>query len=377
MKAERENGMTMDSLLIQEVQSHGGILPFDQFMSHALYYPEIGYYMREGMEIGKEGDFVTSPTLHPIFADLICLQLLECWIKLGRPNPFRIIEWGAGNGALAARIVEKAHKMIDASIQYEIVEKSPSLRKIQERTLAKHSLQVIWKDPEEYGHGSIEGVLVSNELFDALPAKRYQVWNGKWVEMGVVFEENQFHERLMLLRPPANVSWLDNYLPALDEGDRVDVSLESSSLMEHLTDRLHRGYILTFDYGDRAPEVYETARFRGNIRAYYKQQRSNHPLKLAGLQDLTCDVNFSLLEKGALAGGGRTIGFTTQAFFLERLGFLKEVQRLQRLAFKDLTYDFELQTMLQLYIPTGLGQAVKALAIAKGDVPNSLRGFEI
>ncbi|MDB5083532.1 MAG: hypothetical protein JWN30_418 [Bacilli bacterium] len=380
--------MTLVDHIRQVIDQSGGSIPFDHFMELALYHPGVGYYMNDTIKFADKGDFYTAPTLHPIFAKLVSRQLVECWHNMGAPTPFAIEEWGAGNAALSIGLLQGLLNDTDAVIHYTIIERSPQMQSLQQAEIQQSlsvelslgRLAVNWVNQHERQMDSFTGVIVSNELFDALPAKRYQVHSGRWQELGVTYRQTSDQGRLQWLEVPLErttsaVSWLNPYLPVLDDGDRVDVAVSVQELMQQMASSLHEGYILTFDYGDTAPEVYENRQFAGNIRTYYRQILSYNPYERVGEQDLTTDVNFSLLLAGGAAAGARNVGFSTQAMFLEKLGFLDEVRRLQQLSFQDLRYDQELQTMLQLYVSTGLGTEVKVLALAKGDVPDRLSAF--
>ncbi|WP_018130726.1 class I SAM-dependent methyltransferase [Effusibacillus pohliae] len=370
--------------IIEKIRLAGGRIPFADYMAEALYHPEWGYYNRPEMTIGERGDFYTSPMIHPIFGQCVARQMFRFWRQLDAPPAFTIVEMGAGTGALARDLLAEWDRLQAAAfgtgtgqpvdLRYRIVEQSPVLREMQrESTREIANGRISWHStlPEVPGYGSLTGVVFSNELFDALPVHRLTMQDGRLQELYVTVrdagEGAVFEEEPGQLSDEKLASVLsDEILRQLEEGDRLAVSLLAGDAIGAMADALRQGFVLTIDYGDLAPDMYRKSVRTGGIRCYRKQTLVFNPYERVGEQDITADVDFSYLQRMGEEKGLRTIWFLTQTEFLEGLGFLAKVTELQRLAFQDLRADFELQKMLTLYLPQGLGDACKVLIQRKG-----------
>lgn len=360
----------LHSLICRTVQANGKIT-FAEYMAEALYHPELGYYNRPEMTIGERGDFYTAPMVHPVFGQCIARLIHQLWQQLGSPATFTVLEMGAGTGALARQILTEWEQLNPGpvNLQYVIVEQSPVLRQKQrEETKEAAAGRIAWFSflQEVAGFGSLTGVVISNELFDALPVHHLEMDNGQLQERFVTLLDQDGVPQLAETTGPLSDDKLpfllgDQVLSALEDGDQVTVCPAASQVIGDMADALQQGFVITIDYGDRSPDVYWKSVRTGGIRCYYKQSLVKDPYQRIGEQDITADVDFSLLQREGKKKGLRTVSFSTQSEFLEKWGFLDKVAEFQRLAFKDLRADFELQKMLTLYLPQGLGDACKVL----------------
>lgn len=377
----------MDELqkaVIEKIRLAGGRITFAEYMAEALYHPTLGYYNRPRMTIGDHGDFFTAPAVHPIFGQCVAGQVRQLWSELGSPSRFSIVEVGAGTGALARDLLTEWDRLqkadnrdigpSPADLRYHIVEQSAVLRQKQRETAAEAAAgRITWHTAlrEIPGYGSLTGVILSNELFDALPVHRLIVEGGQLRERYVTLRNTAEGDvRLEEETGPLSDIKLgfipsEDALAGLEEGDRLEVCPLAGEVMAAMADALERGYVVTIDYGDISPNVYLKSARTGGIRCYYRQTLVADPFRRIGEQDITADVDFSYLQRTGEGKGLKTIRLVTQSEFLESFGFLDRVAELQRLAFKDLRYDFELQRMLTLYLPQGLGTACKVLVQAK------------
>lgn len=376
----------LPAIIHQKIQEFGGRITFADFMSLALYHPTLGYYNRPSMTIGENGDFYTSPMVHEIFGQCMARQIYYCWQGLGSPARFVIVEMGAGTGALARdvlvewdRLHTEAGSREAVTAEYYIVEQSPILQSTQQQTTAEIANgRITWQQTlaELPGYGSLTGVVLTNELFDALPVHRLIFEGGqlqeRYVTAAAASDRVDFSEVSGELSDAKLAGLLpESVLQQLADGERVEVSAIAGEVLQSMADALQAGFILTVDYGDEAPAVYWQSANTGGIRCYYKRALNRDPYIRVGEQDITADVDFSFLQLKGQQAGLQTVAFSTQSEFLERLGFLDKIQALQRLAFIDLRADFELQRMLSLYLPDGLGTACKVLIQAK--IPGSMR----
>lgn len=353
-----------------------GRVTFAEFMDIALYHPTDGYYNRSEMTIGEGGDFYTSPMVHPIFGACIARQVFQMWQALGRPATFYILEMGAGAGALAADFLNEAKKREDyyTTIHYQIVEQSPSLQEKQRARLTEdgHIDKITWYntlDEVTAATGTQVGVIVTNELFDALPVHRLKKTADGFHEYYVERSDEGYHEVEGPLSDPALLNLLnEETLNALALGDRLEVCPAAAEVIKKMGLLLDKGFVLTIDYGDKAPDVHKhwVGRMNEGVRAYYKQAPSR-PYVRIGEQDLTADVDFSLLVDRGQEVGLMEVGFTNQLHLLGGNGFLNKCAELEtRVRNHDLNADFELARMVELFLPHKLGKVFKVLIQVKG-----------
>jgi SAM-dependent MidA family methyltransferase len=319
--------------------AESGPLSFAEVMAAALYHPRFGYYTRL-RGFGAEGDFVTSPELHPIFGFLLARQVEDVWRALGEPEPLRILEIGGGSGALAESLL----RGLRLRVSYVIDETSPSLRSTQQRRLS--GLPVGWTAAGEKFH-----VVLANEVLDAQPVVRLTVRGGQlrelrvdhdftWVETQPPPEAEAYFQRLGFLPP---------------EGAIADVNLGLTAWVEQTSVRLaDRGLLLVLDYGYPAESLF--TRTQGTLLTYFHHTLGSDPLVRLGQQDISVHVDFSTLARAAHQAGLDVLGVTSQRTLLRNLG----VEPLLR----PLRSPEDRRAVEQLLDPHGLGR-IGALFAAK------------
>jgi SAM-dependent MidA family methyltransferase len=349
----------VEDLLRARIRRDGPI-SFREVMHAALYHPEHGYYSNL-RGFGGQGDFITSPERHPAFGWLLGRQALDVWHALDRPRPFRILELGAGSGALAAPLVAflRSHMQDDGpsaagsgtrseahaqpSIVYTIDEPSPSLRDVQQRRLTDAAFR--WAGTDEPAH-----FIVANEVADALPVHRL-VWRaGHAHELCVGLDE---HDRLRWVEDERPSAELDAYFAALHhvpaEGSVADVCLDLAAWVKHLARRLDRGVGLVIDYTASPP--------RDSLLTYYRHTMGSDPLVRLGQQDISAHVDLRLLVRLAI-GEGLRAGATAQSGLLLNLGYAQVQARLSG--------PTDRQALAQLVDPTGAGGQIAAVFLLRG-----------
>lgn len=377
-----DEGMQIVAEALALQMQEKGRLTFAEFMETALYHENAGYYNRPTMTIGDGGDFFTSPMVHPIFGACVARQIHQFWRLMGSPEPFYILEMGAGVGTLAVDLLKTSQQdpQYYEAIRYLIVEQGRRLRKKQFQHAREQGvdLKIGWVDSldEVKAHpkvGPFVGVIVTNELFDALPVHRLQRTEDGYGEFYIEGDgAGGYREVLGELSDPALLDLLDEQTKEqLDPGERFEVSPAAGEVIEAMGQLLERGFVLTIDYGDIAPDMHLRHVNGNGVRAFYKQAPAA-VLEQAGAQDLTADVDFSLLMRRGEQAGLETVGFTTQMHLLGGNGLLQKVQELQQKWF-DLNADAEMQKMLGLFLPHGLGDLFKVLIQAKGIDPLAVR----
>ncbi|MFZ1318327.1 MAG: SAM-dependent methyltransferase, partial [Candidatus Nitrotoga sp.] len=298
-------------LIHHDIARQGGWIPFSRFMELALYAPGMGYYSAGARKFGVAGDFVTAPEISSLFGRTLARQLVEI---MAQSTP-HILELGAGSGKLAVDILGELERQNSLPERYDILEVSADLRERQQSLLQARLPHLIdrvhWLDalPD-----SISGVLVANEVLDALPVHLVRWTDANIVERGVASKGENFvwQERLlessMLLEIAQQIKVPDDTLS--------DVSLAARGLVSSLSERLHQGVLLFIDYGFGAREYYHPQRTQGTLMCHYRHHAHDDPFFLPGLQDITAHVDFTAVAEAAIDAGLHLYGYTTQAYFL-------------------------------------------------------------
>ena len=354
--------------------ARSGPMSFRRFMELALYEPASGYYASGRAAIGRQGDFMTSVSVGPLFGRLLCTQFEEMWENMGRPARFVVVEQGAHNGDFAHDVLNAAlsYPAFNEALHYMIVEPFSTHAERQRERLAPFAGWVTWFTSVET-LSAFEGVHFSNELVDALPVYRVRFHNGKWRECCVTVDagSGDFSWTDRPISNPELVAFL-THLPAV-EGYETEIDLEALAWLEQVERRLERGYLLIADYGYSRDDYYLPERTQGTLAGYQQHRVSENLLADPGAQDLTAHVDFTTLAERAEQSGLTLAGFTDQHHFLAALG---------RNVFPDVTDPAQLTPERQkqmrafatLTHPTLMGRAFQFLALAK-NAPATLRGF--
>ncbi len=337
--------MGIREVLSQKIQAEGGSLSFAEFVDIALYHPEFGYYSK-GPRIGREGDFYTSPTLHPIFGWTLARWIHQVWNQLGWPLPLRILELGPGEGYLALDILTWFQQK-EIPVTYGLVERSPTLTQRQREVL--QGKPVTWFTTFSDLPSPI--FVVSNELFDAFPFFRVQWTSSGWQELRVVEKGGAFSFQAFPLQDPELQEFLQRYRPWVHEGQILDVSPQTYQFALDLFAHLKQAVILTIDYGDRRPSLLR--RFpQGSLMVYHQHRVLDHPFENPGNVDITYHIDFDLLIEAGETQGVEPVYFKDQGIFLMDIGILEILEELEqsvptqeeeikaRLAVKTLVYRF-------------------------------------
>ena len=360
--------------LATEIRAADGALPFDRFMETALYAPGLGYYVNGRRKFGEAGDFVTAPELSPLFSRCVARQLGQCLDLVGGGS---VLEVGAGSGRMAADTLAELAALHRLPQNYLILELSPSLRQLQRETLAASVPQLLprvaWlQDLPESG---FRGVVIGNELLDAMPVQRFRRWRGGWQELSVAGDAGGMHDRWTAIRSPGLAGALAALWPddaSVAEGYSSELNLRLAPWLRAVAERMQRGYLLLIDYGYSGDEYYHPQRSQGTLICHFRHRAHADPYLLPGLQDITANVDFSALATAASDAGFSLAGFTTQAHFLIDSG-LQELLAESDPA--DVKRHFErMQGIKKLTLPSEMGERFKVVALAR-DAPPVLSGF--
>jgi SAM-dependent MidA family methyltransferase len=366
---------TLQAHIAQRIAAVGGWIGFDEFMALALYTPGLGYYANDSTKFGTmpyrleggervEGsDFVTAPEMTPLFGMALANQVAQA---LQATQTHEIWEFGAGSGALALQLLKSLEAMGQALPRYSIIDVSGSLRVRQALTLAPYAEHVRWLDtlPE-----SLQGVVVGNELLDAMPVKLLSRLQGVWYERGVVLDCAQpgsgaafaWSDRVSALRPPCEIAGEHDFL--------TEIHPQAEAFVRTLADKLTRGALFLIDYGFSEHEYYHEQRHMGTVMCHRSHRSDTDPLVDVGLKDITAHVNFTGIALAAQEADLELLGYCTQARFLLNCGLaglLEAAPLAQRVRSQALIMEHEMGELFKV-IGWVKGEAWDALGFAQGD----------
>jgi SAM-dependent MidA family methyltransferase len=340
----------LPGVIRRAIAQQGGWLPFDRYMALALYAPGLGYYARGSRQFGampgSGSDFVTAPELSPFFGRALAAQVVQALAACGSA---RVMEFGAGTGALAEALLET---LADAVQRYDIVDLSGTLRGRQQARLARFGDRVRWLDalPERF-----DGVLLGNEVLDAMPVQLLHCDGRAWFERGVVShgEGFAFADRPTALRPPVDAAALAAFVP----GTVTEIHPQAEAFIASVASMLHRGVALFIDYGFPEAEYYLPQRHGGTLMCHQAHRADGDPLADVGAKDITAHVNFTGIALAGQDAGLDVIGYTSQARFLINCGLLRLLEGAtlaQRAMAQKLLTEHE------------MGELFKVIAFARG-----------
>jgi SAM-dependent MidA family methyltransferase len=346
----------------------GGWMSFDRYMQFALYEPGLGYYSAGSAKFGPAGDFMTAPECGPWFGQLIAAEITPLLARFDRPV---LLELGAGTGSLAAQLLDGFAVAGVVEPEYRILEVSADLRARQQACLRRFEGRVRWLDalPSE----PFDGVVLANEVLDALPVACFVKRASDVRPMGVAWRDNRFG---WAQGPPdgsisAAVDRLESALGrAFDDGYRSELCPGLAAWVATLANVLRRGALLLIDYGLVRREYYHPQRRGGTLICHYRHRAHEDPFLWPGLQDISAWVDFSAVADAAFAAGLTVDGFTTQGQFLVTSG--ADNAHL----FADAT-PAELAAFKTLVLPGEMGERFKLMLLGRNAGDIALRGRDL
>ncbi|MGH2732559.1 MAG: class I SAM-dependent methyltransferase [Actinomycetota bacterium] len=364
-------GATLEEEIRQRIRS-GGPIPFAEFMRLALYHPAHGYYARRVP--GPTSDFSTSPSISPWFGRLLARHLEHMWVALGRPNPFTVVEVGAGGADLASAGLAAAAPPLASALRWRIVEPFEEIRRRQRQRLEAA--------PAEWAHSltgepPVTGCILANEVLDNLPVHLLEIAGGQAQEIHIGVQGERFVERPGPLSEHALRAPAHRAVAHLQDGDRFEVCLELDTWCAQASAALERGYLLVIDYGDVEPSLW-LRRPAGSLVTYRDGRMGIDALRDPGLADITSHVNFSALERAAGRAGLRPQPLMAQGDWLRRLGLTEIIDSLrqdQREAQLRKRHDQALAALAErsraaaLGVSGGLGDFLVFLAEKEASIP--------
>ncbi len=342
--------------------AEAGPITFAEFMDLALYGPG-GYYTRRVTRIGPDGDFYTSPTVHPAFGALVAGQLRQIWEQLGRPRPFEVLELGGGRGTLAADILHAwrgaAPDLLEAAVYTLCDLADPSIEPEAPEILGRCRFR-----PAAQGlPAQFSGVILANEFLDAMPVHRVKNLQGNLQELYVATVEGRLIETTGPLSGKAIALQVAPWASQLPEGGVAEVPMAMLEWCERLAASIGQGIALLIDYGADRSEL--LARPEGTLRGYRRHRFLPGPFDSVGEADLTCHVDFYSLRSCATRHGLEVLGETSQAEFLQNLGISQISAALEAGMADPAARDANLAALHDLVSVRGLG-GFRVLGLAKG-----------
>jgi SAM-dependent MidA family methyltransferase len=352
-----------------------GRITFTEYVDMVLYHPIQGYYNSPREIFGKDGDYYTSPHVHPVFGQLIAGLIYEMWNALDKRRDFTIVEAGAGKGFLCCDIlncIREKYPDFYKSSAYKIIETNRHYIVSQKELIKRHAheCKVTWHCPDDLKNGRLQfnGCYLSNELLDSFPFNIVKMEEGKLSEVYVALNKNRLKEELGEL----SISGLAQYFKDLDitleEGQRAEVNLRVFDWMKEINRAMGQGFIITIDYGYEADELFAPFRKDGTLTCYYRHTMNHDPYIRLGLQDITAHVDFStLMATGEKMGLKKTV-YLEQYRFLIALGLLNVLDEIEknRQNMSTAQYYKEKLSMKNFLVPGGMGVLFKVLIQHKG-----------
>jgi SAM-dependent MidA family methyltransferase len=357
--------VSLPALIASRIERDGPITAAE-FIDLALYHPEHGYYATVAQRSGRAGDFYTSVDVGPLYGELVAGALVEMWDLMGRPARFDLVEAAAGNGRLARDVLDAAlaeSPDFHTTVRLHLVETSAPARAAQRHTLGPHADRLASSGTDL--PASIEGVVVANELLDALPPHAVAMHEDGLRERRVGVRDGAFVEVEGLPSTPEIAAYLARVGAALEPGRRAEVNLAAERWVVTAARRLTRGFLMIVDYGHEAAELYSASHAAGTLTTFSGHAIDPAPdawLRDPGGRDITSHVDLTGVRLAAGREGLETSAAVDQTYFLLALGAAERLATSgQDVA--GLKRRLALKTLL---LPGGLGSTHKVLIFARG-----------
>ena len=356
--AAQQSSANLQTLLAEEIRKHGNWIPFSRFMELVLYAPQYGYYTGGSHKIGNNGDFITAPTLTPLFAQTLARQLQE----LLPQTAGNIYEFGAGIGQLAADLL---NNLSDGINRYYIIEISPELAARQKdliRTLAPQAAQKIVHLsalPETF-----DGIIIGNEVLDAMPVEIVRKdEGGSFEHVGVCLDNDRFTYSARPLHDLQLSALASLYFPKISSPYTSELHPQQYAFIRTLASRLEHGCMIFIDYGFDAAQYYHSQRDQGTLIGHYRHHVIHNPFDFIGLVDLTAHVNFTDIAQAGTDAGLDLIGYLPQSHFLLNLGITELLAQTGKT--NSAAYIREAAAVQKLIDQHEMGELFKVIAFGK------------
>ena len=368
----QQHSENLIELIKAEIEKNEGAISFQRYMELVLYAPGLGYYTAGSSKLGEEGDFVTAPEISPLFSQSLANSILPV-IEADQI----ILEVGAGRGRMAADILVFLKQKNKLPKEYWILELSADLRQRQKQTVKETVPDLIgrvkWLDelPDKFS-----GVVIANELLDAMPVQLFQKNNNKINEVDVAWKDGKFTYKLKstddanLIKRVNNIESESGF--SFENGYVSEINFIAEEWIKSIAEKLQYGMIILIDYGFPRHEYYHAQRKQGTLMCHYRHRAHADPFVYPGLQDITAHVDFTAMADAALAANLKVTGYTNQMSFLMGAGLME----LAELNNNDVKQQMDVAAQVKkLTLPHEMGELFKVIGFSKNcDV--SLPAFE-
>lgn len=371
----KEYSKKLVEVINTEIHENDGIIGFDRFMDMALYEPGLGYYSAGARKFGIDGDFTTAPEISPVFSYCIARQCLEVFEITGAD---RILELGAGSGAMACDLLSELKRFNALPAEYLILETSADLKQRQYQTLKERQPEILervkWLDtlPEE----RFSGIILANEVLDAFPVHKISVSDKKINELKVTNENDCFgwevDKDVDGILISESYSRLEACLDTLDDAYITEVNLLIKPFLRSLSEILSTGAVLFVDYGYSRKEYYHPQRSMGTLVCHYRHRSHDNPLILVGCQDISAFVDFTSVAESAHEVGMDVHGYISQTGFLISCG-IEDIINSCRSDDEKLNLQIAQQAG-KLMLPGEMGEKFKVMGLTR-NITVPLKGF--
>lgn len=376
---EQAHSEALIRLLVETMEKSGGSISFADYMELTLYAPGLGYYSAGKRKFGAAGDFITAPEISPLFSRCLARQCQQALDMLGDGGD--ILEFGAGTGVMAAEILQTLADTDSLPAHYFILDISADLRETQHKTLSDRVPELLsrvqWLDelPQRF-----TGVILANEVLDAMPVHRIGFDNGEVHEFfvrqneqgGFAWQTKPINDARLLSRAAVIIeeAGAENFC----DGYVTEINLAAQDWLASVAAIIDQGLILLIDYGFPRHEYYHPERYQGTLMCHYRHRAHDDPLLLPGLQDITAHVDFTAVAETAVENGLEVAGYTSQAQFLLGAGL---PQVLEQAMGEEMSQQITLnQQVKKLTLPHEMGELFKVIALTK-KLDSPLIGFSL
>ena len=372
LKSVSANNTELEQIIRDEIRCLGPI-SCERFIELALYHPRLGYYSRDRLRIGHRGDFITNVSVGKLFGEILADQIVELWDILARPPEFTIVEAGAENGALASDLLNRLSQAgLGVSWTYVIAEPNQRKQDQQRQQITKETVRWV-KSLNELD--PITGIILGNELLDAIPTRVVEFSEDRWREVCVTLENGTFKFSLVPIKGPRLAARIDKIPLPLPQPYRTEVNLAATDWIGDAAKALRRGFILMIDYGYSRNDYYSPLRTEGTLTSYRNQLRQKSIFAGIGETDITAHVDFTAIAEAGQEAGCQLLGFTDQHHFMVGAG----ESRMRSFENSDGRKDRDrfLRAYKTLMHPEMMGLAFKYVLMSK-DVPTTMKpsGFK-
>lgn len=363
-RAAQQHSDKLKQQITDAISEQGGWISFADYMQHCLYQPGLGYYSAGSHKLGPAGDFTTAPETSSLFGRALATHIADAGAQL---ENYEVLEFGAGSGRLALAVLEQLARLNCLPQRYLILETSADLQQRQQQLIARENpalaSRVAWLStmPEHF-----TGVILANEVADAMPVHLLTFTENNVSEQGVSVE----HDEFIWQSRPVQISRLKQKASQIrtcigNQPYMTEVSLAAEDWLKTVADSLQQGAVFIIDYGYAMEEYFRPDREQGTLRCYYRHQAHDNPLLLPGLQDITAHVNFTALADCALTAGLDIDGFHEQSDFL-LAGDITQISAELEQQSDTLSWLKHSSDLKQLLMPGAMGHQFKVLSLSRG-----------